>query len=490
MPSARGRRSAERSLAARGLGQPLQREPGPEERAAEVFEQALSDGHGSRPTRSALLIAPLFSTEPPGGLQLATIDLARELEQRGWHLRVLTSRAYPPASLNHGVVLPQLGLFDEAARRNSRALDRLAAAGARWFTADFVSRVYRRLRLLSGGLGLLRALSADLSTVDRILASQDADVVILVDYPQLPGLTALVNDRHPRVVVLSLVALAGELRARGWRTAAALARVALRGRVHPNTFRPVAPERLARVVFPSDAWRERAVAAGLPADAGHSIYFGAPLPAGPPAPTPASPALLFVGRLTPDKGLHCLLPGLARLRERRPEVTLTVVTGGGPAWYRAHCEKRIRRLGLENGVHWRRAVPRDDLLPLCRRHGALVFYSPNEEPVALVLLEAIAAGLPVVSSLPPRPGALVVDDQTCVCYDPADPASLASAVERLLHDDTLRARLVAHAYAVARRVASLEAMGHRWDALLRALVDSPSGRRDAPGGGDRGSRIS
>ena len=121
-------------------------------------------------------------------------------------------------------------------------------------------------------------------------------------------------------------------------------------------------------------------------------------------------------------------------------------------------------------MRWHPPVPRDELSAICRSHGALLFYSENAEPVALCLLDAAAAGLPVVSSQPQKSGPILIDGDTCLCYDPDDPESLASAAENVFDDATLRERFVTRAYAATRYTCSLETMGDKWDRLLLALL--------------------
>jgi glycosyltransferase involved in cell wall biosynthesis len=174
--------------------------------------------------------------------------------------------------------------------------------------------------------------------------------------------------------------------------------------------------------------------------------------------------------MAPDKGLHLLLPGFAALLATRPDARLTIVAGPGRAWYRIYCERLVRRLGVAHAVDWQPAVPRDSLDELCRGYGALLHYSRNDEPVALTLLHAVAAGLPVITSRPPRPGAIVVDGRTCLCYDAERPESIARATARLLDDDAVRAQVVAEAFATASRTCAIDTMTSDWDRLLQELL--------------------
>ena len=118
----------------------------------------------------------------------------------------------------------------------------------------------------------------------------------------------------------------------------------------------------------------------------------------PPAVRPLSGQgrLLWVGRLSPEKELHLLVEALPAIRRVKP-VTLTVIDGGSSPGYRMRVMSRIRRLGLEAVVHVEPAMPRAALRAAYAAHDALFFHSMFAEPVALVLMEAFEAGLPVVS---------------------------------------------------------------------------------------------
>lgn len=117
--------------------------------------------------------------------------------------------------------------------------------------------------------------------------------------------------------------------------------------------------------------------------------------------------VLYVGRLVYWKGLHFGLAAFARLRERHPWSTLTVV-GSGPdeAWLK----DVARRLGIGEAVNW---VPRLEHAAVMRayaRHDAFLFPSLHDSS-GNVVLEALSSGLPVVCLDAGGPGVLV--DLSC-----------------------------------------------------------------------------
>jgi colanic acid/amylovoran biosynthesis glycosyltransferase len=156
------------------------------------------------------------------------------------------------------------------------------------------------------------------------------------------------------------------------------------------------------------------------------------------APLEGRPArILTVGRLAPQKGQAVLIEAVALLRRSGREVELTIV-GDGPK--RAGLEERARELGVADRVRFAGAVGQDEI----RRHYAAadVFcLSSFAEGVPVVLMEAMATGLPVVAPRIMGIGELVEDGVGGLLVRPARPDRLAAALERLLADPGLRARL-------------------------------------------------
>ena len=145
-----------------------------------------------------------------------------------------------------------------------------------------------------------------------------------------------------------------------------------------------------------------------------------------------APLLGSVGRLHPQKGQADMLAALAQVRERVPAVRLLLVGSGE---LRPDLEAQARSLGLAEVVTFsglRADVP--EIL------AALdVFVLPSLwEGMPNAVLEAMAAGLPVVATAVGGTPEAVVDRVTGLLVPPHDPDALARAIERLLGDPSLR----------------------------------------------------
>ncbi|MBN2002307.1 MAG: glycosyltransferase [Anaerolineae bacterium] len=156
------------------------------------------------------------------------------------------------------------------------------------------------------------------------------------------------------------------------------------------------------------------------------------------------PTLLFVGRLRYYKGLDTLLHALPDL----PGVHFNVV-GSGPM--QAEWQKLAETLGVTERVHFLGEVPDADLA--AQYHRAHIFVLPSNarsEAFGAVLLEAMASGLPCVSTELGTGTSWVVQDGVTGCVTPAqDSAAMAAAIHDMLADPE---RLTAMGTAARARV--------------------------------------
>jgi glycosyltransferase involved in cell wall biosynthesis len=152
-----------------------------------------------------------------------------------------------------------------------------------------------------------------------------------------------------------------------------------------------------------------------------------------PRPERRAPVIVAVGRLAEPKDPLTLVRALARVRT---SAFAARIVGDGPE--RPALEAEIRVAGLGRTVELtgeRRDVP--ELL----READLFVLSSRSEGAPLSILEAMAAGLPVVASAVGGVPEIVDDGTTGLLVPPGDPAALAAALERVLADAALRTRM-------------------------------------------------
>jgi len=145
----------------------------------------------------------------------------------------------------------------------------------------------------------------------------------------------------------------------------------------------------------------------------------------------ARPAILFVGRHEPRKGLAVLLDAFAGLDR---DAVLWVAGDGAQSE-----ELRARNVP---GVEWLGQI--SDREKAARLRGATIaaFPSVASESFGVVLLEAMAAGVPAIASDIPGYRSVARPDREALIVPPGDPDALRSALRRLLADASHRNRLV------------------------------------------------
>ncbi len=205
-------------------------------------------------------------------------------------------------------------------------------------------------------------------------------------------------------------------------------------------------KRAVRIVRPEVIAISEAVAGqfeGLPCQV-HLIPNGIPLERFAPGPppeglreelrlAPGAPVACVVGRLTPWKGHQPLLRAWAQVVERIPEARL-LIAGEVAFWdesYGQELQDLAAAMNLEDYVRW--LGFRDDVPDLLRVSDLLVL-SSIDEPFGRVIIEAMAAELPVVATNAGGVPEIVVDGETGLLVPPGEDEPLAQAILEMLED--------------------------------------------------------
>jgi phosphatidylinositol alpha-mannosyltransferase len=186
------------------------------------------------------------------------------------------------------------------------------------------------------------------------------------------------------------------------------------------------------------------------------------VPTEPDPELPAGRTILWVGRLDPQKGFPVMIRAFHRLASQLPDVWLVVAGDGrdGDAVELLPPAERDRVVMLGT-------VPNDRLPALQAGADVEVSAALGQESFGYVLVEAMAAGLPVVATDIPGYREVVRDGIEGLLAPPGDPGSLARAIREVLNDPALAARLGAAGrsrageYAWSRVVPRIEAVYER-----------------------------
>jgi glycosyltransferase involved in cell wall biosynthesis len=147
---------------------------------------------------------------------------------------------------------------------------------------------------------------------------------------------------------------------------------------------------------------------------------------------PDAPAVTTIGRIEPWKGQHVLIEAAPRILEKHPNARILIV--GGPAVNKPEYERglraRCRELGIENSVLF--TGIRQDIPDILAASSVLVLPSATPEPFGLTVVEAMAAGCPVVATAAGGPLETVLNGETGWLAPPNDPEAIAERVCRVL----------------------------------------------------------
>ncbi len=175
--------------------------------------------------------------------------------------------------------------------------------------------------------------------------------------------------------------------------------------------------------------------------------------------------ILFVGRLIDWKGVNILVSSMKKVRDTVRNARLVIV-GDGPE--RKSLADRVKELGLEDSVTFTGQVSDEELKDYYSR--ASVFVLPSitvnnqTEGLGVVLLEAMASGIPVIGSNTGGIPDIIEDKVNGLLVPPGDPDALAEAIIRIFEDRDLADRF---------REAGLETVKGRfsWDKISDQFIE-------------------
>jgi glycosyltransferase involved in cell wall biosynthesis len=378
---------------------------------AERHRAILRRAAGQAPRDERLKVVYVDHVAQMSGGEIALLRLLPHLDRVNPH--VVLAQDGPLVEQLHlaGISVEVLPLASRARdlRKADVRLDRLDA-GALAATALYTLRLAHRLRRLAPDLvhtnslkaGVYGSVAARLAGIPVVWHVRDR---IAEDY--LPAAAITLVRRMSRHLATAVVA----------NSKATMA--TLEATVDPTVVYSVVPEVMNRVA-----------PVGRRADGGPMTYG-------------------IVGRLAPWKGQHLFLRAFARAFPAGPE--RAVVVGGSlfgeDAYVREQAEL-VEALGIARRVEFRGFCA--DVWDELSRLDVLVHASTIPEPFGQVILEGMAAGVPVIAAGAGGPAEILDHGRTGILYTPNDVAALAGCMRNLL-DASLRERLSAAAREEVRR---------------------------------------
>jgi glycosyltransferase involved in cell wall biosynthesis len=221
---------------------------------------------------------------------------------------------------------------------------------------------------------------------------------------------------------------------------------------------------------------------GIPADQMSVVPLGIPMAGYERRQPSAGPFTVgYFARVAPEKGLRELAEAYVRLRRMTTAAPMRFEAAGymapNHAGYLADVRRTLDQAGLAGEFTYRGELDRAGKLAFLRGLDVLSVPATYDEPKGMFLLEAMAAGVPVVQ---PRRGAFVeVIEKTRggLLVEPNAPDALAAGLHQLFADRDLAARLSRQAFDGVRVHYSIERSADRllqvYDAVTRGVAPQP-----------------
>jgi glycosyltransferase involved in cell wall biosynthesis len=184
----------------------------------------------------------------------------------------------------------------------------------------------------------------------------------------------------------------------------------------------------------------------------------------------------YLARIAPEKGLHVLCEAYRRLRSRDPlPASLLWAAGYHPPEHHSYFEDIRKNLDVHNlseHFHYHGELNRREKVAYLKRLSVFSVPTPYEDPKGLFLLEAMAAGIPVVQ---PRCGAFTEIIETTgggILVEPNNPDALAQGILDIWQNPGRREELAEQAYHAVREHYNVSQMSRKTVEVFQSVLDA------------------
>lgn len=191
----------------------------------------------------------------------------------------------------------------------------------------------------------------------------------------------------------------------------------------------------------------------------------------PPLETAPPFNLLLAGRVSADKGIHVAVEAVVKLAQLRPQRDFRLlIAGGGPSEYVEQLKRLAANHNVTDLISFLGHLPRENMPPLMHASHILILTAIHPEAFARVVLEGMAAGLAVVSTLTGGTSEILKHEITGLACMANDSTDLAYQLGRLLDDPKLRYELACEGQKVVLANYTIERMVDRLEMMLEQAV--------------------
>jgi glycosyltransferase involved in cell wall biosynthesis len=201
------------------------------------------------------------------------------------------------------------------------------------------------------------------------------------------------------------------------------------------------------LIAPSNHVRRLLILEGAPPEKIYVMRYGINLEGIIPKPwserKSLPPSVVFLGRFTPKKNPVALIEAFYLVKKQVPETQFSLIGDGSEM---PRVKQRIEKLGLEDSVKLYGALPRSEALPIVNKHWVFAQHSAtpasgDQEGFPVVLLEATALELPIVSTIHSGIPEQVIDGQTGFLVKEFDYEAMAERIIELLTNPDLAEKM-------------------------------------------------
>ena len=183
-------------------------------------------------------------------------------------------------------------------------------------------------------------------------------------------------------------------------------------------------------------------------------------------------SLLYVGRLTHEKGVHTAIEAVAHLVHAHNLNHLKLmIVGDGDANYVVRLHQLVVDKEIASYVDFIPAQPKKVLPDLYRQSDIFLFTSIWAEPFGRVIVEAMASGLAVVGTPVGGSAEILIEDENALLFTPDNPASLSGQLKRLIGSPELRDRLARAGRETATKNFDIQRMTDEIESYLLMLIN-------------------
>lgn len=228
-------------------------------------------------------------------------------------------------------------------------------------------------------------------------------------------------------------------------------------------------------LFVSRSCRDEYVQAGFPVQDSEILYNGLAdhyFSSAKHFPVKETVKLLYVGHIQPGKGLHILIDSMEQLRALDVlNVKLTVI---GPVLdqnYHTMIQDKIAVNHLNDSIQFLGQVSPEDVRNKYPDYHMFIFPSVDTERFPITILEAMASGLPVITTLTGGHREILVDGVNCLVSPVGDSTTLAKQIQLLMENSEMRTQLATQGQSFVKEHFRLTDMAARFEKHLQSVIE-------------------